>query len=44
VFVHRDPARGVYRSIVQLRGNSVLRPLRLPGISLAVRDLFRARR
>jgi len=41
VFVHTDPARGIYQSVVQLRRKSVLRPIRLPGIEWMVGDVFR---
>jgi Uma2 family endonuclease len=44
VFVHTEPSRGVYRSVVQLRRKEVLRPLRLPEIELTVAELFRAMR
>jgi Uma2 family endonuclease len=44
VFVHTDPARGAYRSIVRLRRKDVLRPVCLPGVALAVGNLFRASR
>jgi Uma2 family endonuclease len=44
VFVHTDPVRGAYRSILQLRRKDVLRPVRLPGIELTVAELFRAPR
>jgi Uma2 family endonuclease len=44
VFVHTSPRRASYRSIVQLRRKDVLRPMRLPGVELAVSELFRARR
>ena len=44
VFVHTAPARGAYRSVVQLRGKHVLRPLRLPGVAWTVSELFRAAR
>jgi Uma2 family endonuclease len=44
VFVHTEPSRGVFRSVVQLRRKEVLRPLRVPGIALTVAELFRAMR
>ena len=44
VFVHTDPARGAYRSIVRLRRKEVLRPVHLPGLELTVSELFRAPR
>jgi len=44
VFVHTEPARGTYRSIVRLRRKDVLRPVYVPGIELTVAELFRAPR
>ena len=44
VLVHTEPRRGAYQSIVELRARQVLRPLRLPGVELTVRELFRAPR
>jgi hypothetical protein len=44
VFVHTDPRRGLYQSIVQLRRKAMLRPVRLPEVELAVSELFRAGR
>jgi Uma2 family endonuclease len=43
VFVHTDPLRGGYRSIVQLRRKDVLRPRLLPGIAIRVADVLAAR-
>jgi len=43
VFVHTDPFRGSYRSIVQLRRKDVLRPIHLPAIELRVADVLAAR-
>lgn len=42
VFVHTDPYRGAYRSIVQLRSRDCLRPVMLPEISIRVGELFSA--
>jgi Uma2 family endonuclease len=42
VLVHTEPRRGAYRSVVELRGKEVLRPMRLPGIAMTVAELFRA--
>src|SRR5688572_15455038 len=39
VFVHTDPARGAYRSVMRLRRGDVLRPRLLPGIEIAVADV-----
>ncbi|HEX8110970.1 MAG TPA: Uma2 family endonuclease [Kofleriaceae bacterium] len=44
VFVHTDPGRGTYRSVVQLSRKDVLRPVCLPGIALTVGELFRSSR
>lgn len=43
VFVHTAPARGAYRSIVQLGQRDILRPKLLPGIEISVADVFAAR-
>jgi len=43
VFIHTDPARGVYRSVVQLRRKDVLRPALLPEIVIRVSEVFSAR-
>jgi Uma2 family endonuclease len=40
VFVHTDPARGAYRSVVRLGRGDVLRPTLLPEIEIAVTDVF----
>jgi len=42
VFVHTDPYRGAYRSIVQLRSRDWLRPVMLPELSFRIADLFSA--
>jgi Uma2 family endonuclease len=43
VFVHTEPVRGAYRSIVRLRRKDVLRPALLPAIAIPVSALFAAR-
>jgi Uma2 family endonuclease len=43
IFVHTDPARSAYRSIVKLRRRDVLRPALLPEVAISVADVFAAR-
>lgn len=41
LIVHRAPEGGSYRSVVELSGDDVVRPLALPELSLRVGDLFK---
>jgi Uma2 family endonuclease len=43
VFVHTHPTKGVYQWVIQHRQKDVLRPARLPEISIGVSDVFSAR-
>ncbi len=40
VYVHTELVRGAYRSVVQMRGRSRLRPIELPQFSITVAALF----